>query len=156
MASDGLMRIILSDMSCITCIFHSFEESIEWKINLAHVLMNFVQFWFCCFGNFKNIGSYCVLVYCVWRFKLHLLWIMGSLATQMMEMSSITVVFIKCNQVIGWSLLGITWQAVCSARASLQASLVSVMLCLFGNPINWNVDTYFSNRTSFPHRNNVI
>ena len=68
-AGDVLMRIILSDMSCI---FHSFEESINCNFKIVHFLMNFVHF--CCFWVSEDTGSHYFVVHCVWRLKLHLPW----------------------------------------------------------------------------------
>ena len=66
-AGDGPVRIILPDMSCI---FHSFEESIKWNINIVHFLMNFVHFR--CFRASEDMGSHSFEVHCVWRLKVHL------------------------------------------------------------------------------------
>ena len=68
-AGDGPVRIILPDMSCI---FHSFEESIKWNINIVHFLMNFVHFR--CFRASEDMGSHSFEVHCVWRLKVHLSW----------------------------------------------------------------------------------
>ena len=68
-AAIGPMRIIRSGMSCI---FHSFEESINWNLKIVHFLMNLVHF--CCFWVFENTGSHYFVVHCVWRLKLHLPW----------------------------------------------------------------------------------
>ena len=68
-AAIGPMRIIRSGMSCI---FHSFEESIKWNINIVHFLMNFVHFR--CFRASEDMGSHSFEVHCVWRLKVHLSW----------------------------------------------------------------------------------